>query len=174
MIWQRTGLLFGLVSFKEKVTVSLKKLLLVITMDDFNLLFHQAEAEYKSNEGDIIEKVIAESREEFTGYSKEHQSRITEIKELNEKIKKLSRDLNKNRNIRNTRPNHQRLNVERAKKRKNIKKEIDICRLRLKEIEEETRPLGDGKKNVSSEDAEYGEVPSLSSNISGLTKTPFV
>ena len=144
-------------------------------MDDLNLLFHQAEAEYKSEESDIIEKVIAESREEFTGYSKEHQSRIAEIKELNEKIKKLSRNLNKNRNIKNTRPSHQRLNNERAKKRKNIKSEIDICKLRLKEIDEETRPLGDGKKNVNTEVSEYtGEVPSLSSNISGLTKTPFL
>ncbi len=147
-------------------------------MDELNLLFHQAEAEYKDKEGDIIEKVIADSREEFTGYSKEHQSRMAEIKELNEKIKNLSRKLNKNRNIKNTRPNHQRLNEERSKKRKNIKKEIDICRLRLKEIEEETRPLGDGKKNVNdadTEDSEYtGEVPSMKSSISGLTKTPFL
>ncbi len=146
-------------------------------MDDLNLLFRQAEAEYKNKEGDIIEKVIADSREEFTGYSKEHQSRITEIKEVNEKIKKLFSDLNKNRNIKGARPNHQRINNERAKKRKNIKNEIDICRLRLKEIEEETRPLGDGKKNVNSadDDPEYtGEIPSMKSSISGLTKTPFL
>ena len=145
-------------------------------MDDLNLLFHQAEAEYKNKEGDIIEKVIAESREEFTGYSKEHQSRIAEIKEVDEKIKNLYRKLNKNRNIKNTRPIHQKLNDERAKKRKNIKKEIDICRLRLKEIEEETRPLGDGKKDVNdADDTEYtGEVSSMKSSISGLTKTPFL
>lgn len=141
-------------------------------MDDFNLLFHQAEAEYKKEDGDIIEKVIADSREEFTGYSKEHQSRVAEIKELNEKIKKLYSDLNKNRNIKNTRPNHQKLNSERSKKRKNIKNKIDICKLRLKEIEEETRPLGGSKKNVNADDIE--EAPSLASSISGLSKTPFL
>jgi seryl-tRNA synthetase len=142
-------------------------------MDDLNLLFHQAEAEYKHKDEDIIEKVISDSKEEFTGYSKEHQSRMAEIKELNKKIKKLSSDLNKNRNIKSTRPNHQRLNDERAKKRKNIKCEIDKCRLRLKEIQEETRPLGNGKKDDCDKD-DYDEVPSMKSSISGLTKTPFL
>nr|QBK85491.1 MAG: uncharacterized protein LCMAC101_00780 [Marseillevirus LCMAC101] len=147
-------------------------------MDDLDLLFYQAESEYKDNEErDIIEKVIADSREEFNGYSKEHRSRQEEIKELNENIKNMSRDLNKYRNIKNARPNHQKLNAARAKKRVHIKQEIEKCRLRLKEIEEEVRPIGDGKKNVSGagEDAEYtGEVPLLSSSISGLTKTPFL
>ena len=54
-------------------------------MDNFNLLFHEAESEYQNKERDIIEKVIADSKEEFTGYSKEHQSRQTEMKDLNEK-----------------------------------------------------------------------------------------
>ena len=59
-------------------------------MDDLDLLFYQAEAEYKDNEErDIIEKVIADSREEFNGYSKEHRSRQEEIKELNENIKNM-------------------------------------------------------------------------------------
>ncbi|RLI44936.1 hypothetical protein DRO61_11525, partial [Candidatus Bathyarchaeota archaeon] len=123
-------------------------------MDDFNLLFHQADAEYKHPDKDIIEKVIADSKEEFTGYSEEHRSRIAEIKELNGRVKTLTSDLSKNRNIKSSRPAHRKLNDERAKKRKNIKCEIDKCRLRLKEIEEETRPLGDGKKNVDSADEE--------------------
>jgi len=150
-------------------------------MDDLDLLFHQAASEYKNNDdGDIIEKVITGSRNEFNGYSEEHRSRQAEIKELNENIKNMSRDLNKYRNIKNARPNHQKLNAGRAKKRAYIKQEIEKCRLRLKEIEEETRPIGNdktsGKEAVEdTEDAEYtGEVPRLSSNISGLTKTPFL
>ena len=141
-------------------------------MDDFNLLFQQAEAEYKHREEDIIEKVIADSKEEFTGFSEEHRSRIAEVKELNERIKTLTSDLNKNRNIKSSRPAHRKLNGERAKKRKNIKCEIDKCRLRLKEIEEETRPLGDGKKK--DEENDYTEdLPPISS-LSSLTKTPFL
>ena len=140
-------------------------------MDDFNLLFHQAEAEYKHLDEDIIEKVIADSKEEFTGFSEEHRSRMVEIKELNERIKILTSNLSKNRNIKSSRPVHRKINDERSKKRKNIKCEIDKCRLRLKEIEEETRPLGDGKKEVSDD---YNEVPSMKSSISGLTKTPFL
>jgi len=138
-------------------------------MDDLNLLFRQAEAEYKHKEEDIIEKVISDSKEEFNGYSEEHKSRAAEIKKLNERIKTLTSDLNKNRNIKSARPNHRVLNDGRAKRRKNIKCEIDKCRLRLKEIEEETRPLGDGKKKD-----ECDEAPPMKSSISGLTKTPFL
>jgi predicted nucleic acid-binding Zn-ribbon protein len=139
-------------------------------MDDLDLLFYQAESEYKEEAKDIIEKVIADSRTEFTGYSKEHQSRQAEIKELNEKIKSLYSDFNKHKNIKSSRPSHKKLNEKRAVKRKAIKNEIEICRLRLKEIEEEVRPIGGGKKE--DEDEEYtGEVPKMPSNISGLTKT---
>ena len=149
-------------------------------MDDFNLFFYQAESEYADVKSDIIEKVIADSIEEFTGYSKEHQSRQAEIKELNEKIKDLSHKINKCRNIKNARSGHQKINKEKAIKRKNLKKEIDICRLRLDEIEEEVRPIaGTDARRTSSDgstpdDLDYtGSIPSMKS-LSSLTKTPFV
>ena len=70
-------------------------------------------------EANRIKSVINKSNIRKRSYCRDLIANIE--KTLHEKIKNLSRKLNKNRNIKNTRPNHQRLNNERSKKRKNIK-----------------------------------------------------
>ena len=137
-------------------------------MDEFEYLFYEAESEYVSDDKDIVERVIDDAKEEFTGYSKEHQSRQEEIKQLTDNIKQLQKDINKCKNIKNTKPVYRKMNEKLSIKRRRLRNEIDKCKLRLKEIDEEVRPL------TSKDEREKQSFLSEEQSLSSITKTPFL
>ncbi len=110
-------------------------------MDDNDLEYLFNEAEKDAEKNDIIisdtisQKIITAAEKEFKGYSEEQQSRVEEIKELNQAIKELTSRLKRCKNIKNIRLVH--LNKQRSKKRNELKKKIEFCKLRLREIDVE-------------------------------------
>ena len=69
--------------------------------------------------------------------NEEEKSRLSEEESLKNKKKLLQEKLLKFRNVKN--PKLQHVNKHRADKRKEIKKEIIICDMRLQEIESERK-----------------------------------
>lgn len=99
--------------------------------DDFEKLMKKEEPE---TFGDIL---VKKTEEEFMGLNKEDQDRKNEVLKINEEMKNLNKQLLKCKNVKNYRMI--KVNEERAKQRKNIKKKIEICKLRLEEIKLETQ-----------------------------------
>lgn len=83
----------------------------------------------------IGEKIIQQAESEFKGYSEEEMSRQQEEDALKKKRQKLSFQLGKCKNIKN--PRMRALNAERAVKRKELRRKIGECDLRLQEISQE-------------------------------------
>lgn len=81
------------------------------------------------------ERIIKESEEEFTGFSKEHQERQKERSEILEQIKECRKKLKTLKNVRNV--NQRRANKQKAEKRAKIKNKISRLRVRLSEIDDE-------------------------------------
>lgn len=100
---------------------------------DLENMFHELEASSKAET--LAERIEREAEMEFNGFSEEHQSRMSEVKSIEEKIKSLEAKLKRYRNVKNIRL--KKINEERSKKRKEIRKEIEFCKLRLSEIKDE-------------------------------------
>lgn len=81
------------------------------------------------------DKIVENAESEFLGYSEAEKDRQREIKELNEKLKDLTREKAALKNIKN--PRLAELNKSRSVKRKTIKAKIEKIKDRLSEIEEE-------------------------------------
>ena len=83
----------------------------------------------------LADRIVFEAEQEFKGYSVEERSRQDEEKTLKKRRSILFSKMRKYRNIKNPRLRH--VNSERSKKRKEIKREIVKCNLRLQEIQSE-------------------------------------
>lgn len=97
-------------------------------------LFKNAVYEH-SEETIYVDRLVENVEQQFKGFSLEQRERKKERDEMNEKIKKLTSALSKLKNVKN--PRLRKINEERSKKRLKIKAEIEVCKLRLREIDEE-------------------------------------
>lgn len=98
-------------------------------------LFDEAFRESTKTYETLGEKIVSRAEAEFNGYSDEEKSRRVEIQEIKEQTKKLLAELRSYPNIKNTKRTE--ANLQRSKKRKEIKKKIELLKLRLQEIERE-------------------------------------
>ncbi len=106
--------------------------------NEYDLLFKQVQLENNITKKTIADKIIEQTESEFKGLSQEQKERDLEKKDIVKKIKRLTSLLKKYRNIKNHRLRH--LNTERSKKRREIKRKLEFCRMRLQEITIEESP----------------------------------
>lgn len=114
----------------------------------FDSMFSRLERETSNSKSD---KIIKQCEAEFTGGVRSpEQDREIEVSAILKKIKFLKSQITKNSNIRNHK--FTELNASRAVKRKALRKEIEMCNLRLREIKEE-----EGGAEISSTDLVQGK-----------------
>ena len=100
----------------------------------YTTMFSRLERESSNSKSD---KIIKACEEEFSGVvTSPEQDREMEISSILKKIKFLKSQITKNSNVRNHK--FTELNASRALKRKNFRREIELCNLRLREIKEES------------------------------------
>ena len=102
--------------------------------DLFDELNNQYEPPKKLTEG---EKVIRNAESQFMAYSEDEISRRVEIAEIKEKIKALQAKLSQTKNVKN--PKMVAANAKRSQKRVILKQQIEECKLKLTDIEMETK-----------------------------------
>ncbi len=105
---------------------------------NYDNLFDELNQEYeppkKLTEG---EKVIQNAESQFMAYSEDEISRRVEIAETKEKIKELQTKLNQTKNVKNS--NMIAINEKRSQRRIDLKKKIEAYKLKLTDIEMETK-----------------------------------
>ncbi len=102
--------------------------------EEVESLFIEVDKTYRPAEPKTrSEKIVQLAEQEFRGFSEEHKSRQQERKKIQEKLKTLRKKLRRTRNIRNSRLSE--VNAKQAAKRAAVKKEMDILRMRLQEID---------------------------------------
>lgn len=89
----------------------------------------------------LVNKVISRTEEEYKQFqtqqiqTQEEDSRLAEEKEIKRRLARLRKQLNRARNVKN--PGKNKVNEQRSKRRKKLRKEICMCTIRLREIEDE-------------------------------------
>lgn len=114
---------------------------------DIDDLFEQVKQENDPDKyEDAGDKLINRVEKEFKEISPEEIERQNEEVMYKKKIKKLQNQLRKCRNIKNHRFRH--LNTERAKKRKEIRKQINQIKLDLGDIQSERKGSCLGSRDI--------------------------
>jgi len=109
-------------------------------MDEYDQLFSDLQLENKSIRAKTRAETIIENVEtEFKSSmgSEEHISRQKEREELKKKIQRYSSSLKKYKNVRNHRAVN--ANKQRNESRNKLKLKIEMCKMRLKEIDIEEK-----------------------------------
>lgn len=111
-------------------------------MDEFSSLLQEevnsrTEKEYTDRLVENIEDEFKAIMNKDIEHIDEDTSREREKEEISKKIKGLYRQLTQNKNIKNHRLVQH--NSQRAENRKRLRKEIELCKLRLQEIEQEVK-----------------------------------
>jgi len=78
------------------------------------------------------ERVVRQAEQEFRGFSEEHKSRQQEMRSIRAELKRLKKKFRRFKNVRNSRLVE--VNKRRSKKRAEIKKKIELLRIRMQEI----------------------------------------
>ncbi len=107
-------------------------------MDDYENLFLELNEEYTPKkpltEG---EKVIKNAESQFIAYSEDELERRKEIADVKARMKSLQIKLSQTKNIKN--PKMVAANEKMAQRRIQLKKNIEECKLRLEDIDLETK-----------------------------------
>lgn len=108
-------------------------------MNDYERLLNKElkKNNLQSNIELTISNIQDDVAREFGVLTEEDTSRQSEINEKKGEIIELTKQLSKYRNIKN--PKMKEINQKRSKKRKEITKKINLLKLRLEEIDEETK-----------------------------------
>lgn len=103
------------------------------------------ERELRERSHKISDKILNEVADEFdlikgtvTSDNIDTQSRQNEKRELKRKLSELKKKLKRIKNIRNLSATARRVNTKNSETRKKIRKEIDLIKIRLGEIDRET------------------------------------
>jgi len=109
-------------------------------MDELDSLFSEGAKSYRDNSENNAEKIVREAQEDFQGISDDAKAisdRKVEVKKLNERLAIYKKKLRACKNVKNRRSTA--INKERAEQRKNWRRRIADCEIRLSEIKEEIK-----------------------------------